>query len=209
MNDSHNDLNPPTLEEKIEYVKQKKIELVKNQMWEQAASLRDVEKKLQQELEDKEIEKRIVAFLEEKIDKILKEKMSQPKTVLPPTVPVYFFPSIEDIRIGYECEKVGKDGNWEKIVVNQNHFIDDILALVETKNVRVPLLTKDQIIAEGWFYRSPSESVYRYWKGTKARANYAEGILSIFLVGGQATPIFKAKCKDINTFRLICKILDI
>ena len=75
--------------------------------------------------------------------------------------------------------------------------------------IRVPYLTKEQIEAEGW---------------TKEKSYFIKNNIYLFfedkfLVIDSGNPfsweaidseiLFKGKCKDINTFRKICKLLEI
>lgn len=90
----------------------------------------------------------------------------------------YFTPSIEDIRVGYECEFHGmtvgglvimdfRDGGktehvkdpdikvWESIkcgtdILNGKKSVNDIIHLIGTDQIRTPYLTQEQIEAEGW-----------------------------------------------------------
>lgn len=77
----------------------------------------------------------------------------------------YFTPSIEDIRVGYECEKAiidfsstgGKPLDWKKYIIGQDMDVEEKglremsqYVLWNTGGLRVPYLTKEQIEAEGW-----------------------------------------------------------
>ena len=136
----------------------------------------------------------------------------------------YFTPDIEDLCIGYECEynfaraytdefdfvKIGyKDvtpgkGGYTDELTHMIHLIDDGAAAI-----RVPYLTKEQIENEGW---------------TKEKSYFIKNNIYLFfedkfLVIDSGNPfsweaidseiLFKGKCKDINTFRKICKLLEI
>ena len=151
----------------------------------------------------------------------------------------YFTPSIEDIRVGYECELWSrippKPNDWNKNIITP--FIMK-LALIKAneldKWVRVPYLTKEQIEAEGWtkvdnkindtqrigyipdyelitdfgrlrlylrYLDKPYEeiTIERY---TKSNPNEPWSMSGKWIV-------YNGKCKDINTFRYICKLLGI
>lgn len=88
----------------------------------------------------------------------------------------YYTPSIEDIRVGYECEVYARQGisgeydtepHYEKDFMwyphrfgrttfswidqnNERQAIDDILAIGDIKAYRTPYLTKEQVKGEGW-----------------------------------------------------------
>lgn len=128
----------------------------------------------------------------------------------------YFTPSIEDIHVGYECEVKDPIGFheelWQKQILDKN-----ILGYFQGNwehVVRVPYLTKEQIEKEGWKEVPPITG-----KGTgeawfrKNRDyilyNYTAHKL---LVTGEVHPddlVYDGECKDINTFRKICKLLNI
>jgi len=141
----------------------------------------------------------------------------------------YFTPSIEDIRVGYECE-LGSytydftSGSskatevWETKVLNavdvatkiQIKPILDTVRNAETIWLRVPYLTKEQIEAEGWKARG-SEGYY-YKKCNKVvylPNNNNIMLITQFTERPLENEIFKGECKDINTFRYICKLLGI
>lgn len=141
----------------------------------------------------------------------------------------YFTPSIEDIRVGYECEidpapKTGSPENWSKLTISKVEEIRRILEYPET--IRVPYLTKEQIGAEGWtLVGSKDYLLYGYdvlqnFHNAMEKGDYVIQGRSLF--GSQrhmkifdrddqegAHCIFEGKCPDINTFRYICKLLGI
>jgi hypothetical protein len=145
----------------------------------------------------------------------------------------YFTPSIEDIRVGYEFEAFlanpkKKDKQW-KSQVYENKWVDNYLDfeyMLKQGRIRVPYLTKEQIEKEGWkYYSTLSEgdgelkdsttTAYVYKKdGFTCRFSVVDRTISLY-----AKPInndewwiriiFRGECKDINTFRYICKLLGI
>ena len=130
----------------------------------------------------------------------------------------YFIPDIEDFHIGYECEFKNnmQDNVWKKEICDmdlvsiafsswEHEDTDDKFS----DNFRVSYLTKEQIEAEGW---------------TKEKSYFIKNNIYLFfedkfLVIDSGNPfsweaidseiLFKGKCKDINTFRKICKLLEI
>lgn len=126
----------------------------------------------------------------------------------------YFTPELEDIRVGYECEMNwdrGYNETWVPLVIgikDRNgaylNTIQDVLVAMDDGygEVRVPYLTKEQIEAEGCepgfegFFKNGFKIFY-----------YENDYRLIIQVHNQV--IFNGKCKDINTFRWICKLLGI
>jgi|SRR6478609_893169 len=71
----------------------------------------------------------------------------------------YYAPSIEDIRVGYECEilwnqDIFPEDSWYKVVVGdsstKNFDLIDYEGRIANSKIRTPYLTKEQIVAEGW-----------------------------------------------------------
>ena len=128
----------------------------------------------------------------------------------------YFTPDMEDFHIGYECEistptrwKSGKFPEILELNSELDEFGKDSLMKTAHAILRVPYLTKEQIEAEGW---------------TKEKSYFIKNNIYLFfedkfLVIDSGNPfsweaidseiLFKGKCKDINTFRKICKLLEI
>jgi hypothetical protein len=124
----------------------------------------------------------------------------------------YFTPSIGDIRVGYECEFGGAMGAtgqlWKSFVVDTSNIkavIRDIAL------IRVPYLTKEQIEAEGW-----ESYLNGYKKGSmyclphvlRTDSNTIHNI-TFHTIEPSVHIYFFGQCKDINTFRYICKLLSI
>jgi hypothetical protein len=129
----------------------------------------------------------------------------------------YFTPDIEDIRVGYECEvatehTLGYGWNWAA------HKITDFNQLKDVK-VRVPYLTKEQIEAEGWTKQTLEGQSPRYFKGLNylRLITYEDGKTRVVIKHdphlhedtGCPLTVFLGDCKDLNTFRYICKLLNI
>ena len=159
----------------------------------------------------------------------------------------YFTPSIEDIRVGYECEwktckeetcgfepykfrnggnvfnGIGDNGSeWKKLEISDTIGFHKWQPSV----LRTPYLTKEQIEAEGWINTTNplNINIWSFEKGNRfiiLRMNDLENpfILHVKvkdpsieeLVLGMPSEHFRftAPCKDINTFRYICKLLGI
>lgn len=165
----------------------------------------------------------------------------------------YFTPSIEDIRVGYECEwKMPKQEfdtygdkscyGWQKHTVTINDFDQHDLSDPFHNfawggcEFRTPYLTREQIEAEGWkfkhtnktrwwyekddtFFECPMTTGYQImrlemvhdpeFKAIRIQAYY-RGEAGYDKSEGVDLPIiFEGYCKDINTFRQICKLINI
>jgi hypothetical protein len=140
----------------------------------------------------------------------------------------YFTPSIEDIRVGYELETIllNRDGDkdWEQlertykpvIITPQNigTFIHHGYMSYKTHVNRVPYLTKEQIEAEGWEVLAIPDRWIIHKKGCMELCyNYSSKELTPLPAGSRNVQLgqmnVSLECKDINTFRYICKLLNI
>lgn len=126
----------------------------------------------------------------------------------------YFTPSIEDIRVGYECEiSPTKVEIWKPLVWTEADFKKYF-----NFKLRVPYLTKEQIEAEGWEAARETPTQH-FRKNVVTKGNIKREVEMFFLEGwmelsydcGEFLPmyIYMGECKDINTFRYICKLLGI
>ena len=128
----------------------------------------------------------------------------------------YFTPDIEEMFVGCEFEMHDTWGNWKNLILTEELLKNPLIGLGSGNErvpwywkIRVPYLTKEQIEAEGW---------------TKEKSYFIKNNIYLFfedkfLVIDSGNPfsweaidseiLFKGKCKDINTFRKICKLLEI
>lgn len=128
----------------------------------------------------------------------------------------YFTPEIEDIRVGYECEInkslfAGISEGWQKFVFIKFEQLD-IVNINGLKAFRVPHLTKEQIEAEGWEYIAATDlEATKYIKDKYYIRMLGDNRLNIRIdmKDGPHIMIYQGECKDINTFRYICKLLGI
>lgn len=144
----------------------------------------------------------------------------------------YFTPAPEDIRLGYECECLwccAQPREWVKITVTQEDNestkdlpIESVLSRLNTGEIRVPYLTPEQIEADGWEPISMKnielENRYPFQKGNYFLVldlRHDVPTIDIILrdvslaLGKFDNPErFRIwmRCKDINTFRKICKL---
>ena len=124
----------------------------------------------------------------------------------------YFTPDMEDFHIGYECEistpTIWKSGKFPEILeLNSelDEFGKDSLMKAAHAILRVPYITKEQIEAEGWKHYNNNcfELNPRWFCSWYPEMNRLE------IYDNENENNFAGKCKDINTFRKICKLLEI
>ena len=124
----------------------------------------------------------------------------------------YFTPDITDIHVGYELE-IRQGNMWKSDKVQSNDCFCDF---VDMDGYRVPYLTKEQIEAEGWEFIKHHAGTEGYDFEKDEYSLYVdfdfrgEVYLKIYS-GGYYNEFnyFSGKCKDINNFRKICKLLEI
>lgn len=148
----------------------------------------------------------------------------------------YFTPSIEDIRVGYECETYSEFQNrgfeWTKLQLIPNSVKSILIDTSLLERVRVPYLTKEQIEAEGWKQledKSPFTGKSFKWQkiiGEKETGVFNEDhiyTLTTELLDRRITihlewesswnrfsgDIYVGSCRCINDFKLIMKLLCI
>lgn len=151
----------------------------------------------------------------------------------------YFIPDIEDIRVGYEYELnlsnsykgedlVLVDSTWNRKVATTQDIIT-IYGCREMGWVRVPFLSKEQIEGEGWgdveIYRDGGTLVYKkpvaeqsYYELTYRGANILRPSTNVIIslvwhlldTGKRIERrLFDGECKDINTLRMISKLVEV
>jgi len=124
----------------------------------------------------------------------------------------YFAPKIEDICSGYEYE-VLNGGIWKKINEFSNAYMYDdnphyeILKDIEEGKIRVPYLTKEQIENEGWIFTQQIGNTL-FFKKKDFELTFNDNYININNFGEYDLGYW-GNCKDINTFRYICKLLEI
>lgn len=162
----------------------------------------------------------------------------------------YYTPELEDLFVGYECEQIKLDFSryidlflpegatkeeyrkaWDNLY-NSDKFESDRFVFTEGDlsnyflyrevHIRTPLLTKEQIIAEGWEEKEGRAPARYYEDGSFYYAKLSNYPYSQHLLIGHYKPsgedvwslssqriIFDGECKSINEFRKICKYLNI
>lgn len=144
----------------------------------------------------------------------------------------YFTPSIEDIRVGYECEQqfittydAGTKServveSWYPTVIQ--HIHNHQHPKIPNPVYRVPYLTKEQIEAEGWKDVTGPDDYLVFGSCHFDKGIYHLAFLSGTVIVGEekrhtSTIVIRidshiryaGECGDINTFRYICKLLGI
>ena len=123
----------------------------------------------------------------------------------------YFTPLIEDIRVGYECEINksffnGISEGWHNFIFKEFEQLE-VVNRNGLKAFRVPYLTKEQIEAEGWKFEGGLVDHIHFSKERSQLIWFKRGN-SIELQNPANLPMYIGGCKDINTFRYICKLLN-
>lgn len=135
----------------------------------------------------------------------------------------YFTPDIEDIHIGYECELLM---NTNVSILNPTSNAPEFKPFIFEKNkielliklydsIRVPYLTKKQIEAEGWKHTggkliSGANQLYEKKEKYSPVIIYSTDSRKIKIEDSEGNTLLETvECKDINTFRLIQKLLGI
>ena len=124
----------------------------------------------------------------------------------------YFTPSVEDIRVGYEGEyhnwsmdDAGVDelnyNRWEKATLNKGNV--ETMLKYGIGEFRVPYLTKERIEAEGW------EDMIGYLYKNYRRLNFNSKTNKLEIYDMFNNIFYVGKCKCINDFRYITKLLGI
>lgn len=149
----------------------------------------------------------------------------------------YFVPEESDLRLGYEYEtNFNVENKWKKKIINDLGCesdgcgeLQDLLTLIYYNNsdllnyqlnyanrVRVPFLTKEQIKAEGWkeiFNRHDGFGKYSYFQKGTTHITFQEKEHLIEIHNDEDYDEHKTwyngKCRCINEFRTICKLLEI
>ena len=143
----------------------------------------------------------------------------------------YFTPDIEEMFVGCEVEMHDTWGGWKKLILTEDLLKYPMVGLGSGNErahwywkFRVPYLTKEQIEAEGWeliqiypkgaciFQKGTKEEGYELTCDfTEHRVHFTK--LYFYGLDDEYTRTKltwrSLECKDINTFRKICKLLEI
>lgn len=130
----------------------------------------------------------------------------------------YFTPNIEDMRVGYECEANPKfyseqEDVWSPIIMKG--IGQEVIHYHSLGVYRTPYLTKEQIEAEGRKIKTDNNNgVIDFEKTNYLLLSWNYTLKIIEINDGKTTTrfdnqLYRGRCKDINTFRYICKLLGI
>lgn len=146
----------------------------------------------------------------------------------------YYTPSIEDIRVGYECERYSGYGShvtndrshedwWKPFQIKETDYyshveggceMDDIFGDLKNNRLRTPYLTKEQIENEGWVVVNDEGENYilfakKDWSLTFWEYDGTSVRIEIYF-GDFETDVpenFKGDCPSINELRKIVKLV--
>lgn len=143
----------------------------------------------------------------------------------------YYTPSIDDLRVGYECEEPildfscfggGCPKQWKKVIIGENYNENDLremktLKFPVARFLRTPYLTKEQIEKEGWeINKFKTDNNYIYCKKGMSEMRYDMSHTTLAIwnwIDKQNDtfkfPAFYGNCSSINEFRTIIKWLGI
>ena len=138
----------------------------------------------------------------------------------------HFIPEISDLFVGYECEIINYASNnynkdkstckWNKFVLKKEHlfssydgssFLETCVSCLNFGELRVPFLTKEQIENEDWEFTEQIGNTM-FFKKKDFEFTFNTDRIEINNVGEYDLGYW-GKCKDINTFKYICKLLEI
>jgi hypothetical protein len=127
----------------------------------------------------------------------------------------YFIPKIEDLKENYQFEyqeydeelDIFKD-NWIKTNFDSREGLGhDLTYQFQSENVRCEFLTKEQIENESWKFTEQINNKLYFKKGAFV-LTFEDDYINIDNTKGQDIGYW-GKCKDINTFRYLIKLLEI
>ena len=140
----------------------------------------------------------------------------------------YFVPEESDLRLGYEYEtNFNGENKWKKKIVNDLGCerdgcgeLQDLLTLINYHNsdildyqlnyanmVRVPFLKKEQIENEGWKFTEQIGNTM-FFKKKDFELTFNTDRIEINNIGEYDLGYW-GKCKDVNIFRYLMKLLEI
>lgn len=135
----------------------------------------------------------------------------------------FFKPNKEDIYIGYECEFAGwSEGVPKEFTINEGNILTVIR---DIGLINVPFLTAEKIASEGWTVDEKAHfEIYGDVTLTKKILVSSEYEVLVTVIynpdikhlkikvryeSGFETQLLSCDCRDINTFRKLCKLLNI
>ena len=130
----------------------------------------------------------------------------------------YFTPEMQDFYLNYEFElqtnKGWKKGIFPNLIEEESDnfglvekYKQDIFMKLAHAITRVPFLTKEQIENEGWEFTEQINNRLYFRKGAFV-LTFEDDYINIDNTKGMDIGYW-GKCKDINTFRYLIKLLEI
>lgn len=138
----------------------------------------------------------------------------------------YFIPDIEDLRVGYEFEIVDYASNnyamdmstctWNKIKIKgedmfsgykEDSPLETYISYLDKGHIRTSYLTKKQIEKEEWIFTAQIGNTF-FFKKKDFELTFNDYYININNFGEYDLGYW-GNCKDINTLRYICKLLEI
>ena len=146
----------------------------------------------------------------------------------------YYTPNIQELKVGLELEVGLKDGDlkWIPTTISEKDIIGNVpIYLAQNESyvllncpLRIRYLIEQDIINEGWKFRETGRSkFYKRYNKTEFALNYNIKTNMLFIEKAikdvtntvydyswiNNDYIFVGKCRCINEFRTICKLLEI
>lgn len=136
----------------------------------------------------------------------------------------YYIPEISDFYIGYEYEYLDIYNNWVARIFTSfgldTHLFTERFFLengIEEKKIRVPYLSIDQIIKEGWNTNCNLDNNYINFSHNKkelaalcfTKNDFHLKCPLVLIQNSMVGRVGEVECKSINEFRKICKWLKI
>lgn len=117
----------------------------------------------------------------------------------------YFIPRIEDLKVGYECETI-QNNQWQTFIFTKESLAEFCLGY-PAFDIRVKYLTEEQLLVLGW---KKALGLGRFYKRTFEDYTTVDLLeKNCILISQNQTLSFIGECRDINTFKLLCQLLQI
>lgn len=133
----------------------------------------------------------------------------------------YYTPDVSDLFVGYELEYDYTDGkgDWKekKLSISDMDYFVRLTNTDSGKYVRVPYLSIDQIIKEGWNTSCNLDNNYIHFSHNKkelaelcfTKNDFHLKCPLVLIQNSMVGRVGEVECKSINEFRKICKWLKI
>ena len=124
---------------------------------------------------------------------------------------MYYTPTIEDLRVGFEFEFKNDpppEDDWKGDIVECFDNLQWLDGWINDGRIRVPYLTKEQIEKEGWTVVASRRRWHVHVVTKKYHGVYDLHTkwLSVWETE-RGLPLYRGTCRCINDFRLIMKLI--